>query len=168
MKRPSLPPRSALKPLFAAVVFGLVTTLVSVAQPAPGGAPGGRGVRGPGGAALSPEQFALVEKLNTALAAEAAAVHLASSNLVAASLSAPVDDARVTSANAALSKAREAWARKAAAEFARLPASDPKLNEAAIRMLINSAPGGGRPGRGPGGPGGPGGPERRPPGAPPQ
>ena len=149
----------------AAAALLLVTSVSLLAQPAPAGqggpggpgGPGGRGGRGgPFGPALPPEQQALVDKLNTELAAENAAVTAASSNLIAATFITPKDEAKIIAANQALAKAREAWATKASALFAKTQASDAKLSEEAIAQLVATASGrGGRGGRG--GFGGPGG-----------
>jgi hypothetical protein len=144
---------------FAAATLLLVTSVSLMAQPAPGG-PGGPGGRGGGGGRggffgppLPPEQQALVDKFNTELAAENTAVTLANSNLVAATFSTPKDDAKIATANQALAKAREAWAMKASALFAKTQASETKLSEEAIARLVATASGrGGRGGRG--GPGG--------------
>jgi hypothetical protein len=114
---------------------------------------------------LPPEQQALVDKFNTDLAAENLAVTAASSNLVAASFITPKDAAKITEANNALAKAREAWATKASTLFTKIQSSDTKLSEDAIARLVATSSGrggrgggfGGPGGRGPGG-GGPGGP----------
>jgi hypothetical protein len=107
----------------------------------------------------------LVDKINTELAAENAAVTVASSNLVVASFITPKDSAKITEANNALAKAREAWAAKASKLVAQIQASDKKLSDDAIARLVASASGrGGRGGLGPGRPGGrgPGGGEPPP------
>jgi hypothetical protein len=106
---------------------------------------------------LPPEQQALVDKFNTELAAENAAVTLANSNLVVATFSTPKDDAKITAANQVLTKAREAWATKASALFAKTQASETKLSEEAIARLVATASGRGGRGGGFGGPGGRGG-----------
>jgi len=154
----------------AAAALLLVTSASLLAQPAPGepGGPGGRGGRGGRGGffgpPLPPEQQALVDKFNAELAAENRAVTVASSNLVVATFSTPKDAARITTANQVLAKAREAWAMKASALFAKTQASETKLSEEAIAQLVATASGrGGRGGRGGpgggfGGPGGRGGP----------
>ena len=142
----------------------LVSVASVSAQPADGpggrGGPGG-GRGGRGGPPLPPEQMAAVNSINTNLTAEALAVTMASSNLVAAIYVTPKDEAKIVAANNALTKAREAWAMKASALFAKVQASTNKLSDTAIAQLIASAPGGG--GRGRGGPGGgfPGGPGGR-------
>jgi hypothetical protein len=154
-----------LRSLAAAVC--LVSAASVPAQPADG--PGGRGGPfggrgGRGGPPLPPEQMAAINSINTNLTAEALAVTVASSNLVAAIYVTPKDEAKIVAANNALTKAREAWAKKASALFANVQASTNKLSDAAISQLIATAPGapGGR-GRGgprggfPGGPGGRGG-----------
>ena len=152
----------------AAAVLLLVTTVSVLAQPAPGG-PGGPGGRGGGrggffGPPLPPEQQALVDKINTELAAENLAVAAASSNLVAASFITPKDTAKITEANNALAKAREVWATKASTLFTKIQSSDTKLSEEAIARLVATASGRGGRGGGFGGPGtrprggGPGGP----------
>ena len=150
---------SSLKSAAAALL--LVTSVSLLAQPAPGepGGPGGRGGRGGRGGffgpPLPPEQQALVDKFNTELAAENLAVTVASSNLVVATFSTPKDDAKITAANQVLAKAREAWATKASALFAKTQASETKLSEEAIAQLVATASGrGGRGGRGFGGLGG--------------
>ncbi len=136
----------------------LVTSVSLLAQPAPGepGGPGGRaGGGGRGGffgPALPPEQQALVEKINAELAAENTAVTVANSNLVVAAFSTPKDDAKISAANQTLAKAREAWATKASALFARTQASETKLSADAIARLVATASG--RGGRGGGGGGG--------------
>ena len=146
----------------AAAALLLVTNVSLLAQPAPPepGGPGGRGGRGgrggPFGPALPPEQQALVDKINAELAAENAAVTVASSNLVVVSFITPKDSAKITEANNALAKAREAWAAKASKLVAQIQASDHKLSKDAIARLVTSASGrGGRGGFG--GRGGPGG-----------
>lgn len=147
----------------------------------PGGPPG-RGGRGgfPFGPRLSPEEMAAVQKINQALEAENAAVTTANSNLVAAAFTTPTDEAKIKAANDDLAKAREAWANKASKLMAENQASDHKLSEGAVAMLVRMSsgrgmfgfgppPGFGRGGRGRGGfgsggpqaggrPGGPGGP----------
>ena len=149
----------------------LITVASVSAQPAdsPGGPGGRRGGRG-FGPQLPPEQMAAVNSIATNLTAEALAVTVAGSNLVAAIYVTPKDEARIVAANNALTKAREAWAMKASALFAKVQASTNKLSDAAIAQLIASAPGAlggggrGRAGFGggfPGGPGGPGGGGRR-------
>jgi len=157
-----------LRSLAAAVC--LVTVASVSAQPADGpGGPGGPGGRrgGRGGPPLPPEQMAAINSIATNLTAEALAVTVASSNLVAAIYVTPKDEAKIVAANNALTKAREAWALKASALFAKVQASTNKLSDAAIAQLVASAPGGGGRGRGgpgggfPGGPGGPGGGGRR-------
>ncbi len=160
----------------AAAALLLVTNVSLLAQPALGepGGPGGRGGRGgrggPFGPALPPEQQALVDKINTELAAENTAVTVASSNLVVASFITPKDSTKITEANHALAKAREAWAAKASKLVAQIQASGTKLNDDAIARLVASASGrGGRGGfGGRGGPGGPGGREPGLGGPPPQ
>ncbi len=151
-----------------AAVLLFVTASAALAQPgpggapgAPGGAPGGRGGAGGGRGGmmpqLPPEQQALVDQINSSLAAENLAVSLATSNLVAASFTTPKDSAKITEANNALTKAREAWANKAAAAVAKAQASETKLSPEAIQQLIamsSGRGGGGRGGRG--GFGGPG------------
>jgi hypothetical protein len=95
-------------------------------------------------------------KINTELAAENTAVTVASSNLVVASFITPKDSAKITEANNALAKAREAWAAKASKLVAQIQASDNKLSDDAVARLVASASGrGGRGGFG--GRGGPGG-----------
>lgn len=150
--------------LLAAVVC-LITAASVSAQPADGpGGPGGPGGRRGGrgfGPQLPPEQMAAINSINTNLTAEALAVTVATSNLLAATFSMPKDEAKIGAANQALTKTREAWATKASALFAKVQASTNKLSDAAIAQLIASAPGGrGSGGRGRGGPGGgfPGGP----------
>jgi len=166
-----------LKSLKLAAALSLLVTTVSVlAQPAPGGpdgpgGPGGRGGRGGGrggffGPPLPPEQQALVDKINTELAAENLAVATASSNLVAASFITPKDAAKITAANNALAKAREAWATKASTLFTKIQSSDTKLSEEAIARLVATASGRGGRGGGFGGPGGRG-PRGGGPGGPP-
>ncbi len=159
----------------AAAALLLASSLSVVAQPGPGGpgGPPGRGGRGGGfGPQLPEEQMALVQKIGQALEAENEAVNVASSNLVAVSFSTPKDDGKIKSANAALSKARETWAMKASKLVAETQASDTKLSDDALAMLVRSASGmggrgrgfGGPPGMRPGGPGGqrgPGGPGGR-------
>jgi hypothetical protein len=154
--------RHWLRSLAAAIC--LITAASVLAQPpdGPGGKRGGRG----GGPALPPEQMAAINSINMELTAEALAVTLASSNLVASTYATPKDEAKIVTANNDLAKARGAWAAKASALFAKVQASTNKLSEAAIAQLVASAPGapggGGRGRGGPGGgfPGGPGGPER--------
>src|SRR5438093_12466823 len=150
----------------AAAALLLVINVSLLAQPAPGepggsGSRGGRGGRGgPFGPALPLEQQALVDKINTALAAENTAVAVASSNLVVASFITPKDSTKITEANHALAKAREAWATKASKLVAQIQVSDKKLSDDAIAQLVANA--NGRGGRGRGGPGGGfGGPSRR-------
>ena len=129
----------------------LITVASVFAQPA-GGPGGGRGGRG-SGPSLPPEQMAAINSINTNLASETLAITLASSNLVVATYAAPKDEAKIVAANNALTKAREAWAMKASALFAKVQASTNKLSGAAITQLVSSAPGGpGGGGRGRGGP----------------
>jgi hypothetical protein len=115
---------------------------------------------------LPPEQQALVDKINTELAAENLAVATASSNLVAASFITPKDAAKITAANNALAKAREVWATKASTLFTKIQSSDTKLSEEAIARLVATASGRGGRGGGFGGPGGRG-PRGGGPGGPP-
>ena len=119
-----------------------------------GGRDGGRG--GFFGPQLPPEQQAEVDRINTALDAEAKAVTVANSNLVVAAFSSPVDKTTIAKANDELAKARAAWATKASKLFAETQASDKKLSQDAINRLVQTSSGarGGR-GFGPGGPGGP-------------
>ncbi len=134
-----------------------ISSIISTAQPGPGGrpegGPGGRG--GPNGQPLPPEQQALVDQITKELSHENLAVTIANSNLVAASFSVPVNAAKISEANSALTKARTAWATKASAVFAKIQASESKLSKEAINRLIaisNGRDGRGGPGRGPGGP----------------
>lgn len=137
--------------------FGLLTlllwlgALITVTAQPPGGALLGRAGRG-FGPPIPREQMETINRLNQDLAAEAAAVNVASSNLVAASFSTPKDEAKIIAANHALNEARLAWATKAAALFAKVQDSPNKLDEAAIAQLISTAPGG-RGGSGPAKPG---------------
>lgn len=155
-------------PTLAALGLLLAGWSLSAQQPPPGprgpGGPGGRG--GPFGPQLPPEQQAEVDRLTTALEAEARAVTLASSNLVAITFTAPTDKSKITLANEALTKARSAWAAKASQLFAETQASEKKLSQDAINRLVVLSSGG-RGGRGgPPGFGGPGGappPANRPP-----
>ena len=134
----------------AAVIACLIATATIIAQSAPGErGPGGGGRGGP---PLSPEEMTALNNFNSKLAAEATAVSVASSNLVAITFTIPKDEAKIAAANTALAKAREAWAKKASEEFAKIQASPNKLSDAAIARLIASAPGGGRGGGGFGGP----------------
>ena len=139
------------------MVLATSISLLALAPSEPGG-PGGTGGRGGGGflgPALPPEQQALVDKINAELAAELAAVTVASSNLVVASFITPKDSAKITEANSALAKAREGWAAKASKLVAQIQASDNKLSDDAIARLVASASGrGGRDGFGGRGPGG--------------
>lgn len=164
----NIPFRNCLRAL--ATTACLVAVISVSAQPAdgpggrggpggPGGPGGGRGGRG-FGPALTETEMAGINSINMELTAEIAAVNAASSNLVVVAYATPKDEAKIVAANNALTKAREAWATKASAAFAKVQASPSKLSEAAIAQLIASAPGGrgGRGGRGGfGGPGGPGG-----------
>jgi hypothetical protein len=110
-----------------------------------------------------------IQKINQALEAENTAVTTANSNLVAAAFSMPTDEAKIKAANDALAKARDAWANKASKLMAETQASDHKLSEEAVAMLVRQASGrgmfgfGGPPGVGRGGRGrggfGPGGPQ---------
>jgi hypothetical protein len=136
--------------------------------PAPDQPPGrGRGGRGFGGGGfrfggpmLSAEERAEVERINTALQPETTVVSEATSNLVVATFADPVDKEKIARANEELSKARAAWATKAARLFAETQASDKKLSSNAVSFLVQSASGrggrGGFPpfGFGPGAPGG--------------
>ena len=157
--------RPWLRSLAAAVCLVTVASVSAQQADGPGGRGGPRGGRG--GPPLPPEQMAAINSITTNLTAEALAVTVASSNLVAAIYVTPKDEARIVAANNALTKAREAWAMKASALFAKVQASTNKLSDAAIAQLVASAPGGGGRGRGgpgggfPGGPGGPGGGGRR-------
>ena len=162
-------------------VLLLVATVSAQTQQPPGGPPPGQqqgqgprggprgGARGGGrggffGPQLPPEQQAEVDRINTALDAEAKAVTVANSNLVVAAFSSPVDKEKIAKANSELAKAREAWATKASKLFAETQASDKKLSRDAINRLVQTSSGGrggrgfGPPGFGPGSPGGPGGP----------
>jgi hypothetical protein len=111
---------------------------------------------------LPDDQQAEVDRITTALEVENAAVTLASSNLVVATFSVPVDKSKIAQANDELAKAREVWLTKASKLFAETQASDKKLSSEAIAVLAQRASGrGGRgrfgpPGFGRGGPGGQG------------
>ncbi len=143
---------------FAIIVVWLsVSIVINNAQPSTGGrpegGPGGRG--GPNGQQLPPEQQALVDQITKELSAENLAVTIANSNLVAASFSVPVNAAKISEANSALTKARTAWAMKASAAFAKIQTSETKLSKESINRLIaisSGRDGRGGPGRGPGGP----------------
>src|SRR5436309_14618490 len=156
---------NTLKSAAALMVLAAGISLLAQAPGEPGGpgGTGGRGGRGGGGffgPALPPEQQALVDKINAELVAENAAVTVANSNLVVVSFITPKDSAKITEANKALAKAREAWAAKASKLVAQIQASDHKLSKDAIARLVTSASGrGGR-----GGFGGRGGPDGRGPG----
>lgn len=130
--------------LLSLAAAACLVTLASVsAQPADG--PGGPGARRGGrgfGPQLPPEQMSAINTINSKLTAEALAVTVASSNLVAASFNTPKDEAKIVQANSALAKAREAWATKASALFAAQQASTNKLSADAIAQLIATAPGG--------------------------
>ena len=116
-----------------------------------GGAAAGGGGRGGGAPALPEDQMALVTAFNTDLTAEVTAVNTATANLLAASYASPKDDAKIKAASDALNTARQAWATKASAAFAKAQASPTKFSDAAIAQLTAAAPGAAAGGRGGGG-----------------
>ncbi|MBI1176492.1 hypothetical protein GC207_03530 [bacterium] len=152
----------------ALLLAGSVTAFGQQQQGArPGGPPGRGGF--PFGPRLSQDDLKAIQKINDALEDESDAVTKANSNLVAAAFSTPVNEAKIKAANDELAKAREVWANKASKLMAEMQASDHKVSEQAIAILIRQAsgrgmfgfgspPGMGRGGRGPGRPqqGGPG------------
>lgn len=150
-------------PIAAAYLF--VSCLPIQAQQPPGNPPGGPGGGrgGRGGPQLPPEQQAEVDRILSALDAETKAVTAANSNLVAAAFSTPVNQTKITQANETLSRARAAWAAKAAQLLAATQASDKKLSPEAIARLAQMSRSGGSGRSGPPGFGGGGG-SGRPPG----
>lgn len=151
----------SILPIAAAFLF--VSCLPVQAQQPPGNPPGGPGGGrgGRGGPQLPPEQQAEVDRIISALDAETKAVTTANSNLVAAAFSTPVNQTNITEANERLSRARAAWAAKAAQLLAATKASDKKLSPEAIARLAQMSRSRGSGRDGPPGFGGGGG---RPPG----
>lgn len=132
---------------------GLIIAMTVTAQPADG--PRGPARAGRGGPPLAPEEMTAMNDFNSKLSAETLAVTVASSNLTAAAFITPKDEATIVAAGTALAKAREAWAKKASEEFAKVQASPKKLSDAVVAQLIATIPGtGGRGGPGGGFPGG--------------
>ena len=111
----------------------------------------GRGGRGGGLPGATPEQTQAVTDMNTALAAQTAAVASARAELATVTFAAVKNVAGITAAVDKVRAAELALASKRAEEFAKLQAGPNKLNPDQVKALIAA---GGNAGRGRGGRGG--------------
>ena len=136
--------------------------------PAPQGGGRGGGGRGGGLPGATPEQTQAVADMNTALAAQTAAVTTARNELATATFADVKNEAGIRAAVEKLRVAELALATKRADEFAKLQAGPNKLNAEQVAALIagGGAAGGGGRGGGGGGGGRAGAPGAPPAGAP--